>query len=187
MNLDLKKTREDQGSYIRISSSHVTTGNFRTVTGKEKNWKWWWWAISNVFSEANQITSGEPERTQPEENMSSRPEQEQGITRPKEYTPERENIYNEIHHVGTPVPTPLQSEPSQKGLQWPRWQHTRLFTYDRLVSLACYNLRILQQHAYFKVLWSHTVQHYYTLMDWVNAYTLHLKNKWKWTVEHAFV
>lgn len=92
--------------------------------------------------------------------MPSEQEKEQGLTNQEETLPELEDNHIEDSPVEAAVPSPVLSVPSYEELQQPRRQHRRpkVFTYDRLGSPACYNLRTLRQHTNCRVPWTYTVQ-----------------------------
>lgn len=110
-------------------------------------------------------TSQELECIQPEENMPPEQEKEQGLINQEDNLPELEDNHIEDSPVELAVPSPVPSVPSEEELQRPRRQHRqpKVFTYDRLGSPACYNLRTLRQHTNCRVPWTYTVQSYHLL------------------------
>ena len=119
-----------------------------------------------------QPQTSNPERTdkpaeqiQLEENASSESEGEHEVINQLEHLPDQEDSYVEDLPVEEAIPSPVPSKhnrTSESGPQRPR-QHRRpkVFTYDRLGSPACYNLRTLSHHTNLEVPWTHTVQPYY--------------------------
>ncbi|KAL7380213.1 hypothetical protein ABVT39_013765 [Epinephelus coioides] len=105
-------------------------------------------------------TPQEPECIQPEENMLPEQEEEQELTNQEENLPELEDNHIEDLPVEVAAHSPVPSVPSTEELQRPRRQHRRpkIFTYDRLGSPACYNLRTRQQYNNYRVPWTYTVQ-----------------------------
>ncbi|KAL7402336.1 hypothetical protein ABVT39_013405 [Epinephelus coioides] len=105
-------------------------------------------------------TPQEPECIQPEENMLPEQEEEQELTNQEENLPELEDNHIEDLPVEVAAHSPVPSVPSAEELQRPRRQHRRpkIFTYDRLGSPACYNLRTRQQYNNYRVPWTYTVQ-----------------------------
>ena len=106
------------------------------------------------------------EQIQLEENASPESETEHGVINQPEHLPDQEDSYVEHLPVEEAVPSPVPSEHNrtiEQRSQRPRRQHRRpkVFTYDRLGSPACYNLRALPHHTHLKVPWTHIVQPYY--------------------------
>ncbi|KAF3838955.1 hypothetical protein F7725_010723 [Dissostichus mawsoni] len=108
-----------------------------------------------------------------EENLSAEPEKEQEMAHEVGYLPEGEDSYVEDSYVEdlpvendsyvenscvedlpveNAVPSPAQSDPSSKELQGHRRQCRRpkVFTYDRLGSPACYNIKAPPLHTNLK-------------------------------------
>ena len=104
----------------------------------------------------------ELECRQPEDNMPPELEEDHGATDQLRDLPERKKNNLQDLPVENAVPSPEPSDPSTEELQRPRRQHRRpkVFTYDRLGSPACYNMRTLPQHMNCKVPWTNTVQPY---------------------------
>ncbi|CAK6983391.1 hypothetical protein L3Q82_021061, partial [Scomber scombrus] len=105
------------------------------------------------------------EQIQLEENASPESEIEHGVINQPEHLPDQEDSYVEHPPVEEAVHSPVPSEHRtiEQRSQRPRRQHRRpkVFTYDRLGSPACYNLRALPHHTNLKVPWTHIVQPYY--------------------------
>lgn len=99
------------------------------------------------------------ERIQSEENMP--PEEEQALDE-MESSQEKEDSYVEGLQLEDAAPSPVPSDLSGEERQRPRRQHRqpKIFTYDRLGSPACYNLRTLQRQDCM-VPWTCTVQPYH--------------------------
>ncbi|KAF3837758.1 hypothetical protein F7725_009526 [Dissostichus mawsoni] len=105
--------------------------------------------------------------------MSAEPEKEQEMAHKVEYLPEGEDSYIEDSYVEdsyvedlpmeNAAPSPAPSNPSSEELQAHRRQCRRpkVFTYDRLGSPACYNIKAPPLHTNLKVPWTHTVPPYH--------------------------
>ncbi len=100
---------------------------------------------------------------QSEENMSSESEREPEVMNQFEHLPDQGYSYVEHPPVEEGVLSPVPSEhsrTSEQERQRPRRQHRRpkVFTYDRLGSPACYNLRTVPHHLNCQVPWIYAVQ-----------------------------
>jgi len=104
-------------------------------------------------------TSPELECIQSEENVPPEPDREQGATNQLENSLEREDSSVEDMPFEEAIPLLVSSDPSGEELQRSRRQHRRpkVFTYDRLGSPVCHNIRTLQQQNWM-VPWTYTVQ-----------------------------
>lgn len=112
----------------------------------------------------NPMSTDEPAKhLQTVENMSSEPENEHGVLNRCEQLPDQEENYVEEPSVEEPVPAPVpdkHSRTSEQEHQRPSRERKppKIFTYDRLGSPACYNLRTPSHHTHFMV--PRTVQAY---------------------------
>ncbi|CAI5660215.1 unnamed protein product [Oreochromis niloticus] len=100
----------------------------------------------------NPVSTDEPAKhLQAVENMSSEPENEHELLNQCEQLLDQEENY-----VEEPVPVPVpdkHSRTSEQEHQRPSREHKppKIFTYDRLGSPACYNLRTPSHHTHFMV------------------------------------
>ncbi|KAI3355952.1 hypothetical protein L3Q82_004499 [Scortum barcoo] len=100
----------------------------------------------------NPVSTDEPaEHIQLEENMSHELESEHGVINQLGHLPEQEDSHIEDQPAEETVPSLVPSEhsrTSEQEYQQPRRQHRRpkVFTYDRLGSPVCYNMRTLPHH-----------------------------------------
>ncbi len=90
---------------------------------------------------------------QTEENMPPEHEKEQGLTNQEENLPELEDNHTEDPPIEIAVPY-------DEELQRPRRQQRqpKVFTYIKLSSPTCCNVRAPQQHNTCRVPWTYTVQ-----------------------------
>ncbi|KAI3374922.1 hypothetical protein L3Q82_021061 [Scortum barcoo] len=113
------------------------------------------------------VSTDEPaEHIQSEENMSHEPQSEHGVINQLGHLPEQEDSHIEDQPAEETVPSLVSSEhsrTSEQEYQRPRRQHRRpkVFTYDRLGSPVCYNMRTLPHHKHLKVPWTHAIQPFY--------------------------
>ncbi|KAI3363974.1 hypothetical protein L3Q82_001572 [Scortum barcoo] len=87
--------------------------------------------------------------------MSHEPQSEHGVTNQLGHLPEQEDSHIEDQPAEETVPSLVSSEhsrTSEQEYQQPRRQHRRpkVFTYDRLGSPVCYNMRTLPHHRHLK-------------------------------------
>ena len=102
--------------------------------------------LSETINPMRTSTPPKLERIQSEGNVPPEPEREQASDQ-TEKSQEREDSYVEDLQLEDADPSPVPSDLSSEERQRPRRQHRqpKIFTYDRLGSPACYNLRTLQR------------------------------------------
>ncbi|KAK0132040.1 hypothetical protein N1851_033165 [Merluccius polli] len=132
--------------------------------------------LSGTINPMRTSTPPKLERIQSEENMSPEPDKEQASDQ-TENTQEREDSYVEDLQLEDAVPSPVPGDLSGEERQRPRRQHRqpKTFTYDRLGSPACYNLRTLQRQDCM-VPWTYTEQPYHLALPALETWkteTLH--------------